>query len=86
MSRRIRYTKQRVLLVYLIARDGLVCHWCGRICNHNANPNSESYPTVEHLKRQCEGGKNDPENLVVACRKCNSGRHSLCWDQQRQMT
>jgi len=79
MSRRIRYTKQRALLGSLITRDGLKCHWCHRECDPKANNGSPGYPTVEHLKRQCEGGTDDPVNLVVACLKCNSGRHLPGW-------
>ncbi len=31
--------------------------------------------TAEHLIARCDGGTNRPENIVAACRFCNSGRH-----------
>jgi 5-methylcytosine-specific restriction endonuclease McrA len=42
---------------------GRPCHWCGRIAD-----------TVDHRIPIALGGNNDPENLVPACRGCNSSR------------
>lgn len=30
--------------------------------------------SIEHLQRRADGGSNDLENLVMACRECNTGR------------
>lgn len=35
--------------------------------------------TIEHLKRQCEGGTDALDNLALACRGCNEGRKHLDW-------
>ncbi|HZU40732.1 MAG TPA: HNH endonuclease [Solirubrobacteraceae bacterium] len=51
----------------LIDRDGAVCVWCGR----------EVWPadlTAEHLLPRTRGGHSTPENLAVACRRCNRAR------------
>jgi hypothetical protein len=32
--------------------------------------------TREHLKRRCEGGRNEPANFVMSCQHCNSTRDS----------
>ena len=31
--------------------------------------------TAEHLHPRCEGGLDTPDNIVAACRYCNSKRH-----------
>ena len=31
--------------------------------------------TAEHLIARCDGGSNDPDNIVAACRFCNMTRH-----------
>lgn len=35
--------------------------------------------TIEHLVRRCEGGSDIPDNLALACRRCNEGRRHLDW-------
>ena len=49
-------------------RDGLACVWCG--CGVEEG---ESL-TLDHLKPCSKGGTNEAENLVTACRRCNSSR------------
>lgn len=48
-------------------RDGFVCQYCGghppRVVLH-----------VDHIVPVCEGGDNDPANLVTSCDKCNLGK------------
>jgi hypothetical protein len=31
--------------------------------------------TAEHLVARCDGGSDSPDNIVAACRHCNSRRH-----------
>lgn len=50
---------------YVLDRDGDTCAYCGK----PANP-----PHVDHIIPLVKGGSNDPENLTVACRECNSGK------------
>ena len=63
----------------LIARDGLRCHWCGRLCNKKLSPCADLYPTVEHVVRRADGGSSAMHNLVLACRQCNNERHQAGW-------
>lgn len=35
--------------------------------------------TLEHLRRRCEGGKTTPDNVALACFRCNSERGALDW-------
>jgi hypothetical protein len=56
-----------MMLGSVISRDGASCVWCGR----------GSWPgdlTVEHLLPKTRGGRGIPENLAVACRRCNRRR------------
>lgn len=51
----------------VLSRDGTWCVWCGRVM----------WPrdlTVEHLLPRARGGRGVPENLAVACRRCNRRR------------
>lgn len=47
----------------VLKRDGYTCHWCG-----------EDADTADHLVPRSKGGTNDDDNLVAACRACNSRR------------
>lgn len=53
----------------LIGRDGEACIWCGEA-------RWLSDLTVEHLLPRSRGGRGLPENLAVACRRCNRARRS----------
>lgn len=44
----------------------------------NRKPSSTS-ETLEHLKRQIDGGTSHPDNLALACYRCNVGRGSMDW-------
>lgn len=54
-------------LAEVTARDGAICVWCG----------AEPWPvdlSVEHLLPRTRRGRGLPENLTVACRRCNRRR------------
>ena len=51
-------------------RDAFECTYCGRDL-HDALPFSV---TLDHVVPRIEGGGNDCNNLVTACRSCNCGR------------
>ena len=61
------YTVRAVTLRSVISRDGASCVWCGR-------PSWLGDLTVEHLLPKTRGGRGFPENLAVACRRCNRRR------------
>lgn len=59
----------------LIARDGLSCHYCGRVIGTR-----RWCATVDHLWPRSFGGPNRTWNLVLACSPCNSARgNSIDW-------
>jgi hypothetical protein len=53
----------------IVERDGRACVWCGR------EP-WERDMTVEHVLPRSRGGRSEPDNLVLACRRCNRRRRS----------
>jgi 5-methylcytosine-specific restriction endonuclease McrA len=57
------------MLDSLITRDGEVCIWCGREL-------WRSDLTAEHLLPRARSGRGVPENLAVACRRCNRRRRT----------
>jgi hypothetical protein len=57
----------------IVHRGAGQCVWCGEAVDHNAM-------TVDHLVPVQAGGGNGVENLVAACRRCNSAR-GWGWDQ-----
>jgi 5-methylcytosine-specific restriction endonuclease McrA len=49
------------------------CKWCGAIAT-----------TVDHYPiAQAEGGPDTPDNLVAACRPCNTSRGVALWEQRK---
>jgi 5-methylcytosine-specific restriction endonuclease McrA len=59
-----------------------LCHWCGEPMIYRARgavPKPWGHPmtcTADHIIRVADGGKTVFSNIVAACQKCNSGRHS----------
>jgi 5-methylcytosine-specific restriction endonuclease McrA len=51
-------------------RDGRRCVYCGR------TP-PEVKLTVDHVHPRQLGGRDDPSNLVTACRSCNSDKRDM---------
>lgn len=58
----------------LYERDGGVCWICGGMCDINADPNSNLYPSVDHMIPQSMGGMDTLDNVRLAHRICNSLR------------
>jgi len=66
-------TRERRLAIYI--RDGFICQYCGRDMR-NADPVEVS---LDHLQARSHGGNNNSDNLVTACRSCNSARGNKDW-------
>lgn len=65
MNKRIPIGKR--LRFEIFARDGFTCRYCGR-------QSDVVQLHVDHVIPVCQGGTNDPENLVAACADCNLGK------------
>lgn len=53
----------------VLRRDGPACVWCGR------EPWTRDR-TLDHLLPRSRGGTRTPENMLLACRRCNRTRRS----------
>lgn len=54
------------------ARDDHRCVYCGRSAEE-----SGAHLHLDHLNPKSQGGADTAENLVLACRRCNSARQDL---------
>jgi hypothetical protein len=61
-------TPSRRLALY--ARDGFACVYCGAA-------GDKVLLTLDHWKPQSQGGTHASDNLLTACRACNSGRQDF---------
>lgn len=58
----------------LYERDGWVCQICNLPVARDANYLATDAPTLDHIQPRARGGSDDPENLRLACRDCNTKR------------
>lgn len=66
-------------------RDGPVCHYCGiETMRQPADPpadwNHDWDRTVDHKVPVDRGGRDDVDNLVICCRRCNSEKGTQPYD------
>lgn len=54
----------------IFKRDDFTCKYCGR-------KSPEVVLEVDHIVPRCEGGSNDPINLITACWDCNRGKAGI---------
>ena len=66
-------TRERRLALYI--RDGLGCCYCGVGIEDGA------LLTLDHLIPHSQGGTNVSDNLITACRTCNSARANRTLDE-----
>lgn len=53
---------------HIIARDGMECRECGRVCIGKRNAH------VDHIVSVVDGGTDDESNLRLLCASCHSRR------------
>ncbi len=61
-----------ITLYKLYQRDKGICWLCGEKCDMDADPNSNNYPSVDHVIPIAHGGKDEWSNIRLAHRLCNS--------------
>ena len=64
---------EKRLAIYV--RDSFRCLYCGADLRHAAPADV----TLDHLLPRSTGGSNEADNLVTACRACNSSRQDRPW-------
>lgn len=62
----------------VLNRDKFTCRYCGR-----KPPNVVLH--VDHVTSRYDGGSDEPDNLVAACKDCNLGKHSTSVKQDPQI-
>lgn len=63
---RVRNLPQPLRMSIYLRDDG-ICAYC-----NSALPDDDF--TIDHVQPVCKGGGDEPENLTVACRSCNSSK------------
>lgn len=56
----------------ILAKQNHRCYYCND--PFKGSGDKIKAPTIEHLTKQAEGGTDDLENIVLACKECNSHR------------
>lgn len=82
VRKNIRKSNSKRLSVY--TRDKFTCSYCGvrvgkvhpRLKNDKGHPRKMTIGdlTLDHLIPKSRGGKDEPENLVSACKPCNNAK------------
>lgn len=54
--------------------NGYVCQLCALPTDPTAGPNSNLFPSLDHIVPRSKGGTHEPENLRTAHRVCNARR------------
>ena len=66
--------------------QGGKCCYCGRAMRpHVHKHNLPDMATLEHLKRECDGGTMRLDNVACACLECNTGRGDTDWLTYKSM-
>lgn len=61
-------------------RDGPQCHYCGVLTPGYSDGTHAHDRTVDHKIPVDRGGKDEVDNLVICCRKCNSQKGTLPYE------
>ena len=70
VQKRVRYPTKpswRFMRNLALERDNYVCVYCGQHAD-----------TVDHIVARSKGGQDNLDNLVAACRRCNTLRGTSC--------
>lgn len=59
--------------VAVLARDGMVCRYCGRKVHRRRRGPGKLH--FDHVYPRSLGGMDTAGNIVVACARCNLGKH-----------
>ncbi len=60
-----------ITLTKVYLRDGGICQCCGKRIDFDCEPNSDDYPSIDHIIPIALGGKHQWDNVQLMCRKCN---------------
>lgn len=76
--------KRNRIVRKLIDRDGVHCHYCGvQLVWSDGLSYQENGLSIDHITPQTEGGETELDNLVLACRKCNTRKGTKHYQEFR---
>mgnify|MGYP001611722982 CR=1 FL=1 len=67
----------------ILERDGWRCFYCGGRLVRTPNSLTTNQATIDHIVPASRGGTDENKNLVAACRRCNSQKHTKTLDEYR---
>lgn len=73
-GRRYSNNNRKALKKRLRARDGDNCHWCKKPMVFGKGNDDAQSATIEHVIPLDRGGLDNPNNMVLAHKKCNNER------------
>lgn len=68
------YRKLQMKRTALFKAQGGRCFWCQQPMVLGGRQNRPEFATLDHVIPKAHGGRNTWQNLVCACRRCNSTR------------
>lgn len=66
----------------IFEREGWKCWYCGKSIQANFTHQLDE-ATVDHVQPESKGGSDSDENLVAACRSCNSQKRHRTLEEYR---
>jgi 5-methylcytosine-specific restriction endonuclease McrA len=75
------FAKHRLLLILFQRQYGRCCY-CRRFVSLTFDFQLQKRPeaaTIEHLRRKADGGRDHPDNVALACKRCNDERGDADW-------
>lgn len=60
-----------ITLTRLYMRDKGICQCCGKYIDFDCDPNSDDYPSIDHIIPIAKGGEHQWDNVQLMCRRCN---------------
>jgi len=63
----------------IIREYGQTCQYCGRRGARRLGPGGEPWH-IDHIVPVARGGKTTPENLTLACKRCNLKKGTELWE------
>lgn len=69
-----RFKVSRKVRLAIYEADEWLCQLCESPVRLDVDVNHPRYPTLDHIQPRALGGSDDPSNLRLACRQCNTLR------------
>lgn len=77
---KVSYKLKRSLRVSILERDNYTCRYCERKGTKKWDPDRYRWH-IDHMLPRSRGGNNHPDNLALACAKCNMAKHMMTADE-----